>query len=64
MFVACIGGFGGGRTLTIGGVGFATKDTTTVTVCDNKCPILSITATTITCDVPGNSGWYFKVHSY
>ncbi|XP_072025340.1 fibrocystin-L-like [Amphiura filiformis] len=49
------GSFGGGRTLRIDGIGFGDAATTTVYVCDNICPILSITATSIECDVPANS---------
>ncbi|KAJ8026005.1 Fibrocystin-L [Holothuria leucospilota] len=45
-------GFGGGITLAINGSGFDEANTV-VYVCDQECPIYNISATDITCDVPG-----------
>ncbi len=50
------GSFGGGSILTIDGTGFGSSSTTTVLVCNNPCPIKSITYEQITCEVPANSG--------
>ncbi|XP_041477742.1 fibrocystin-L-like isoform X1 [Lytechinus variegatus] len=49
------GSFGGGRTLTISGSGFD-ETTTEVYVCDNLCPITSVTTSSIMCEVPANYG--------
>ncbi|XP_072034167.1 fibrocystin-L-like [Amphiura filiformis] len=49
------GSFAGGRTLVINGNGFGDATNTKAYVCNNICPIRSITATTIECEVPANS---------
>nr|XP_054765687.1 fibrocystin-L-like [Lytechinus pictus] len=49
------GSFGGGRILTISGSGFD-ETTTEVYVCDNLCPITSVTTSSIMCEVPANYG--------
>ena len=53
------GSFGGGRTLSISGSGFGDETSTTVTVCGNECPILSIGSNLIQCDVPGRESKLF-----
>ncbi|XP_035686784.1 fibrocystin-L-like [Branchiostoma floridae] len=48
------GSFGGGRTLTLTGTGFA--ENATVTVCGHPCPISSVVPNLIECEVPAHDG--------